>query len=65
MTRNNRRAAEVEAVHGRIVFVMRFELTVPIILLLLEHKYSFGGSLNADLRNLMKKLRQSWDQWRR
>ncbi|RMG71793.1 MAG: toll/interleukin-1 receptor domain-containing protein [Chloroflexi bacterium] len=41
----------------------QFELTLPIIPLFLEYKYSFGGSLETNLRNLFDKLKQLWDGW--
>jgi hypothetical protein len=41
----------------------QFELTLPIVPGILQYKYNFGGSIDMDLRNLIDKLRQSWDRW--
>jgi len=41
----------------------KFELTLPIVPGILEYKYSFGGTIDTNLRNLIDNLRQSWDAW--
>lgn len=56
---------QLEQVYGSTLTQQhQFELTVPIIPLLLEYKYNFGGSLNVDLRNLLEKLTHFWNLWR-
>jgi hypothetical protein len=55
---------QLEQVYGSTLSQQhQFELTLPIIPMLLEYRYSFGGSIDTDLRNLFDKLRQSWDRW--
>jgi hypothetical protein len=55
---------QLEQVYGSTMTQQhQFELTVPIIPMILEYKYSFGGSFDTNLRNLFDKIRRSWDRW--
>lgn len=57
---------QLEQVYGStLTQEHQFELTLPIIPMLLQYKYSFGGSFDANLRNLFDKLKQSWKMWAR
>jgi len=55
---------QLEQVYGGTLTQQhQFELTLPIIPLFLGYKYSFGGSIDTDLRNLFDRLKQWWDLW--
>jgi len=41
----------------------KFELTIPILPGIFEYKYSFGGTIDTNLRNLIDNLKQSWEAW--
>lgn len=41
----------------------KFELTLPIIPGIFNYHYNFGGGANMNLKNLINKIRQTWNNW--
>jgi hypothetical protein len=61
-----RLADEVEQIFGsQLSQEHKFELTLPILPGIFEYKYSFAGTIDIDIRNLIDRLKQSWDEWKR
>jgi hypothetical protein len=57
---------QLEQVYGSTLTQQhQFELTLPIVPMLLQYRYSFGGSIDTNLRGLIDKLKRSWTLWAR